>query len=195
MTAKQLRQDRPRSRLARSTVVALLVLVVFAWFSGDFDVGSLFTERSAANMDRFLGELRPFPLQGKAWDHAVAWQWLREALAGRGLDAMLATLALSVAAIALAGLFGGLLSMPAARNVANPEPFLPGTRAPGAAARAAWRTCMAGTRLLLVFLRAIPEYVWAFLFLGLLGPGAWPVVLALAIHTTGGRGKLNAEVI
>jgi phosphonate transport system permease protein len=40
-----------------------------------------------------------------------------------------------------------------------------------------------------VFLRAIPEYVWAFLFLAMLGPSAWPAVLALAIHNSGILGE------
>ena len=192
---RALRRNRPRSRLARATAVALTALVAWAWFSGDFDAGSLFTDRSARNLHRFIGELRPHPLQGKAWDTGVAAGWVADQLADRGIQAMLATLALSVAAIVLAGLMGGLLAMPAARNIATPEPFLPAPRRPSSALRNAWRAVAALTRLFLIFLRAIPEYVWAFLFLGLLGPGAWPVVLALAIHNTGILGKLNAEVI
>jgi phosphonate transport system permease protein len=47
----------------------------------------------------------------------------------------------------------------------------------------------------LIFLRAIPEYVWAFLLLAMLGPTLWAAVFALAIHNTGILGKLNAEVM
>jgi phosphonate transport system permease protein len=54
---------------------------------------------------------------------------------------------------------------------------------------------MAGSRAVLVFGRALPEYIWAFLFLILLGPSAWPAVLALAIHNGGILGKLASEVI
>ena len=50
-------------------------------------------------------------------------------------------------------------------------------------------------RASLVFLRALPEYVWAFLLLAVLGPTPWPLVLALAIHNAGVLGRLNAEVI
>jgi hypothetical protein len=42
-------------------------------------------------------------------------------------------------------------------------------------------------------LRAIPEYIWAFLLLAMLGPSAWPAVLALAIHNSGILGKLGAD--
>ena len=52
-----------------------------------------------------------------------------------------------------------------------------------------------GTRVLLMFLRSVPEYVWAFLLVAILGPTAWPAVLALAIHNAGVLGKLNAEVV
>ena len=48
---------------------------------------------------------------------------------------------------------------------------------------------------MLIFLRSIPEYVWAFLLLAMLGPNAWPAVLALALHNAGILGKLGAEVV
>ncbi len=47
----------------------------------------------------------------------------------------------------------------------------------------------------MIFVRAIPEYIWAFLFLAVLGPLAWPLVLALAVHNTGILGRLGAEVV
>jgi phosphonate transport system permease protein len=47
----------------------------------------------------------------------------------------------------------------------------------------------------LIFLRSIPEYVWAFLAIALIGPSAWPAVLALALHNAGILGKLDAEVV
>ncbi len=54
---------------------------------------------------------------------------------------------------------------------------------------------MTGCRLFMIFARAIPEYIWAFLFLAVLGPIAWPLVLALAVHNTGILGRLGAEVV
>lgn len=197
----RLRRERPRSRLARFTVIALVALVAFAWLGRDragkrhFDAGAMFTERSRNNLERFTRELRPLPLQDTEWDTGVAVAWARETLAAHGTEAILTTLAMSIAAIVLAAAAAALLSMPAARNVATAEPFLPASSPPGRAARLLWRAVLTLTRLLLIFLRAIPEYVWAFIFLGLLGPGAWPAVLALAVHNTGILGKLSAEVI
>ncbi len=71
LACRKLYRERPRSRFARGTVVALAALVVWAWIFGDFDASALFSERSSRNLDRFLGELRPHPLHDKAWDTGV----------------------------------------------------------------------------------------------------------------------------
>ena len=51
------------------------------------------------------------------------------------------------------------------------------------------------TRALLIFVRAVPEYVWAFLLVKMFGFGAWPAVLALALHNSGILRKLMAETV
>lgn len=186
---------RPRSRFLRASVAALLGLALFAWLGGGLDSGQLFTERSATNFRRFLRGLEPYPLQGKPWDFAVLARWLSDTLQDRGMQAVLATLAISIAAIVLAGIGGAIFGLPAARTVASPEPFLTNARAPSRVARYLWTAALGMIRLLLVFLRAIPVYVWAFVLLGMLGRSAWPAVLALALHNTGILGKLSAEVV
>jgi len=95
----------------------------------------------------------------------------------------------------LASLLALLASLAAARNVSTPEPFLPGPRPPSPRRRAFWHGVVWATRVALIVVRAIPEYVWAFILLILLGPGAWPGVLALALHNSGILGKLFAEVV
>jgi len=105
------------------------------------------------------------------------------------------TLAISVAAIVLAGIGGAFFSLPAARNFTSPEPFLSSLRNPHWGWSFLWRAVVWVTRLFLIFVRAIPEYMWAFLLLAILGPTAWPAVLALALHNLGILGKLGAEVV
>ena len=185
---------RPRSRFARISMAALVLLGVLSWTSDDFHVGSLFSARASRNFQRFLVDITPYPLQGKPWDWGTAAAWARETLEGKGADAVWSTVAMSVAAIVLAAVLAGLLSPAAARNLATAEPFLPGARPPRALVTWAWRGLVGLTRLLLIFLRAIPEYVWAFLLISLMGVGAWPAVAALALHNTGILGKLFAEV-
>jgi phosphonate transport system permease protein len=51
------------------------------------------------------------------------------------------------------------------------------------------------SRLVLNFARAIPELVWALVFVVAVGLGPFPGVLALAIHSAGILGKLYSEVL
>ena len=192
---RRLFRTRPRSLRVRLSVALLVGLTVYAWGWGDLQMDRLLSQNSRRNVTRFLGEVRPYPLWGKEWDWGVAWDWTRSTLEKDGAEAVLATLALSVASICLAGVLGLVASFAAARNLCCAEPFLPAPRAPPWPVRAAWRLAVVATRLLLVFLRAIPEYVWAFILVMLLGPEAWPAVLALGIHNAGVLGKLDAEVI
>jgi phosphonate transport system permease protein len=178
----------------RWSVAALLLLGAYSWIAGGFRF-DLLTSRRLGNLGRFLGELRPFPLRGREFDLAVALEWAGELLHDRGLEAAVGTLAIAVAAIVLAGLAAAPLSLAAARNLASPEPFLAGMRPPTRRARAISAAIVYATRLVLIFLRSIPEYVWAFLLVALVGPSPWPAVLALAIHNTGILGKLTGEVI
>jgi phosphonate transport system permease protein len=194
-TVRALWRQRPRSRFARASLWALVALGVGSWFLGDFDVAGLFSERKMANLKRFLGEVVPKPLRGRAWDGDVFLEWFGGIFSAKAGPAAVTTLAISVAAIVLSGLCAWVLAFPAARTFAVPEPFLPGGRAPTALARWGWRAVRGGTRFLLVALRAIPEYVWAFLLLGVFGPSAWPAVLALAIHNLGILGRLQGETV
>jgi len=100
------------------------------------------------------------------------------------LGLSLATLAMSVLAIALAFTAGLLLAGPAARPTG-----------PGRSRRWVRRAVSALTRLLLVVLRAIPPPVWALVALFVLVPGILPGAVALGVYTAGVLGRLMAETI
>lgn len=193
---RELWRSRPRSRLVRVSLVAIALLVVYAWTSGDVVVDDLFGARRAANLERFLSvDVVPFELRegGVGLPRYLGWVW--DLGLDRGFAGALATLAISILAITIAGLAALALAFLAARNVAQANPFEATGRPASAVVRFAWRALSASTRVACVFLRAIPEYVWAFLFLAILGPSAWPAILALAIHNTGILGKLFAETV
>ena len=206
---EQLRRERPRSRLVRVSAIAMVALALWSWTSGDVDAADLFSARRIENLERFLrDEVTPFPLRGKPFRVADALDWAGGLLASRGLAGSLQTLAISVLAISLAGIGAVALAPFAAGNVASSDPFPPPAGPerdpldldPGPAARErrrrrAWRALAGSARAFLILLRAIPEYVWAFLLLAMLGPSAWPAVLALAIHNSGILGKLGAETV
>ena len=92
--------------------------------------------------------------------------------------ATLETIAMSAVGTLLAALFGLLLSLPASMHG-------------GQAASIARRV----SRPLLAVLRAIPELVWAALFVIVAGLGPFSGTMALALHTTGVLGRLFAETI
>jgi phosphonate transport system permease protein len=188
-------RTRPRSLYLRLTAAAVAAIVAVSWWSGQLGLDALISERRLRNLRRFLAELRPHPLQGRDFDLSVAWHWARDLLVDRGLAAAGATLAISIAAIVLAGILAALLCLPAARNFATPEPFVGALHRPSLARTAWWKALESGSRSILVFARAVPEYIWAFLLLILFGPTAWPAVLALGIHNAGILGKLASEVV
>lgn len=193
-TVEELGRERPKSRLVRISLVALAALVLYAWFSGDIAFDDMFTARRAENFHRFLAvDVQPFELRAEPFSLGAYASWAWKLGVDRGFAGALATLSMSVVAITLSALMACALLLFAARNVSTPRPFesvLPGQR--GALA---WKTVTTVTRALLIFLRAIPEYIWAFLFLAMLGASAWPAILALAIHNAGILGKLGAETV
>lgn len=88
------------------------------------------------------------------------------------------TLAMSALGTLLAVILGLLLAVPASRKYADERAPLRGPM-----------------RLILNFLRSIPELVWAALLLISAGLGPLAGTLALALHTTGVLGRLFAEAI
>ena len=192
---EDLYRKRPRSRFVRVSGALLLLLAIGAWFVGDFPLGDLLSSASAEHLADFAERVVPKPVRGKAWDGDAVLAWAGDLMRTKGWSAAGKTFAISMAAILFAAIAALALCLPAARTFSTPEPFLPGGGAPSRAARLAWGAVRIGVRAFLVFLRSIPEYVWAFLLFGILGANAWPAVLALAIHNAGILGKLDAEVV
>jgi len=198
---QQLYRQRPRQPFVTGSVVMLVAVMAISWLAGNFEPGRLVSPRQQANAARFINELQPWPLQQESAPAdlggrlQVAGQWFTSLWVEKGAEAVATTLAISLVAILLAGLWGGLLSLPAARNFATPHPFLKTERPAPRTARWLWRLVYIVARGGLAVVRAVPEYLWAFLLLALFGPSVWPMILALALHNAGILGKLTAEVI
>ncbi len=191
----RLRRERPRSPFLRTSAAFVGVLALTAWASGGFFSGETWSARRAGNLKRFLGEIVPWPLQGQPWDWSTAAHWAHGLWTDHYHAAARATLAISIMAIILAAVMAAATALLAARNVTRPDPFLPSPRTVRPATRRATGAVVWTVRAVYIWLRAIPEYVWAFLLLALYGPRAWPLVLALALHNTGILGKLTADVV
>jgi len=102
--------------------------------------------------------------------------------------ATLETLAIATAGIALALVVAVPLAVVATRSLAVSR-IGPG---PGRGAGTAVRT---GARAVLTLLRAIPEVVWALVFVRALGLGPGAGVLALAVTYGGMLGKVYTEIL
>ena len=195
LTIDRLYRERPRSRFLRVSGWLAAALVLASWSFGGFLNEPIWSPQRAANLQRFLGEIVPYPLQGRDWNWTEAAAWSGDLWRDHLGEATATTLAISVAAIVLAGLLATLLAPWAARNFARSDPFLAEPRPAGRGRRALWTALVLGTRAVLILLRSLPGYVWAFLLLGLFGPTAWPLVLALALHNAGVLGKLAADLV
>ncbi|MDJ0522478.1 MAG: ABC transporter permease subunit [Planctomycetota bacterium] len=206
-----LKRERPRSRFLRFSLGCFLLLMVASWVRGDFDFADTFSAQRGENLERFMMTVRPKPLRertdegwvAKPWDWDVAADWAGERLTTGvsraetegGVEAAIGTLAIAILAVVLAALGSLVFCWFAARNVATPQPFAPSASPPGPLRRWAWRGVVGSTRVVLILLRSMPEYILAYLIMSMLGSPAWPAVLALAIHNTGILGRLNAETI
>ena len=163
--------------------MAMVGLVAASW--GWVGLG----DPATGGIRRFLRELVPWPLQPKG--EGALGAWLVD-LGARGGEAALATVALSVVAMALAVALTALVVPLATSTLARDQPFV----ALGPRSRLkAWLSLRLIARGGLLLARAVPEYILAFLLLTVLGFGAWPAVLALALHNAGILGRLSAEAL
>ena len=203
---QRLRRAAPRDRVLRMSLLLLVLVVLWVWLMSSVAlvqfgsggswvtlsdaVQDTFSARRWENVQRFVGRLAPRVTE----EDGTVLGWCVRLLGDKGLAAMLTTLSVAVAAIVLAGVFALPVLGLGARNLGRPEPFVQAGRRPGPVRRALWQAQVSGVRGVFVFLRALPEYVLAFVLV-VLGPGAWPAVLALAIHNFGILGRLGSEVV
>ena len=156
--------------VARSLLISVAVLVPLSWRWVGLDVSELWSSNTRRLLPDLVADLFPPRLGPGGWRELV--------------DATIDTVAMSVLAISIAAtgalLLAGAASRPT-RRTATP------TRAGNLA-----RT---GARLVLLLFRAVPAPVWAFLFVLVLFPGAWPGAVALGVYNMGVLGRLFAEAM
>jgi len=210
---KRLRKAAPRDKVVRASILALVLCVCWVWLMSDVSlvdmqldaltgdaqwslslpsesVKETFNERRWQNLQNFVGRLSPRVTQSDGT--TVGWFW--RLMTEKGFSAMATTLAVAVAAIVLAGVVAMPMLWLGSQNLVKPEPLIEGGRKPSPAMKMLWKTQILSIRGVFVFLRALPEYLLAFVLV-VLGPGAWPAVLALAIHNIGILGRLGSEVV
>ncbi|WP_323132113.1 PhnE/PtxC family ABC transporter permease [Kineococcus indalonis] len=150
-----------------AAAAAVLALVAWSWWYLALSPAALTSERARRQAAYVLDH---------AWPPQVSGPLLRSLG-----SAALATVQMSVIAIAFATVGAVLLSGPAAHPARGCGPVRWGT---GVAVRCA-----------LLLLRAVPPPVWALALLFVLRPGILPGALALGVYTLGVLGRLSAEAL
>lgn len=202
-----LRRTAPRDWMLRGVGMVAVVMTMVAWNAGKPLAEGLAGARQGERMARFVTKLTPEPARPE--DRLAGWPERREAWRAHrgevgdwalalwrkpGAEALGNTLAIATVAIVLAALGAAVLLPFGSRALATPELF----GLLGAASRwKRWAFVLGGSavRGLFVVTRAVPEYVLAYLLVALLGPSAWPLVFALALHNIGILGRLWGEVM
>ena len=163
-----------RRRLLLGGTIALLLALLSGWVA-EVDLG-LFWERGGnffGYFDRILTLEAGAQAGSRVWTDPAEWFW--------GLPRWLALLGdtLLIAYVGtLVGCVGGfVLGLLSAANIVPSAPLR-------------W-----GVKRVLEFCRTVPEIVFALIFVIAFGLGPLPGVLAIAIHTLGGQGKLFSEVV
>ena len=157
------------------SLLLVVFLVVFSFWYLKVDFSRLHDPRSVNNIVNIVQEA--FPPEFNQFNNL--WPLAQQ------------TLAMSILAIFMAGLLGVLLSFFAAKN-----PLLPGgIFKPIASNKLPSLLILVTTRFLLLLARAVPEPIWALIFLFIFFPGILPGAIALGLHNLGILGRLMAEVL
>jgi phosphonate transport system permease protein len=188
-----------RDPVVRGSLVGGVVLIVFSFWYVQADFTKLWASRTAELLAGVVRDALPPDTSQLSQLLTLSTQ----------------TLAMSILAMAGAGLGGIVLSFPAAHNVLlpggifAPRSIFPQSTLPREGQT--WQlplfkgvrrelnqwigiTVLVFTRFLLLVARAVPEPIWALLFLFVLFPGILPGAIALGLHNFGILGRLMAEV-
>ncbi|MEM6791632.1 MAG: ABC transporter permease subunit [Myxococcota bacterium] len=172
---------RPLPRAPRTSLAMLLIAGGLASSALGLPLEAL-TDPAAARQTAafFDGFLRP-SVAANAWREAAAL--------------MVQTLGMAAFATCLAAAAAWLVAPCASRNV-TVTGFLPAAPQPQNPAGTALRWALWSlTRTVLAVCRALPDLVWALVFVVWVGPGPFAGALAVAAHTLGILGRLFGEVI
>jgi len=177
VTAAKADAARLRDPAAVPRLILTVGIIVVLWPGfrlTEFDLGVLFDPRNREIMGRFVGTF--FPL-------ATSAEFLRLIL-----KATLETLAIATAGMALALLIASPLALIVTRSLSI-------SRIGPGYGFAAGRLLRLPARFILMFLRSIPEIVWALLFVRAVGLGPAAGVLAIGVTYGGMLGKVYSEIL
>jgi phosphonate transport system permease protein len=188
-TAKSVRQMRPegRSTLKLSTDkvrrlvawIAVLSLMVASFALAGFAPETLIQAGVVGRLTGFVRRMLPMELS-----------WAFVSSLG---PALLQTIAISLMGTVIGVALAVILAMPATSTLTFVRTDSPGKR--GLTDRVLRWLLFWSARLVLNFLRSIPELVWVLICILAVGIGPFAGTIALGLHTAGVLGKLYAETM
>lgn len=174
---------RIRFDLLKSSLIGFTILAIISWayvLGGTDGIRDFLTAETWSNAAGFVHDLTGLRSdRTPAYADSEAWM--------NALRLSVDTLAMSVLAIAIAGIGVLLTVIHGARNVASGE-------LDGRSSRVGY-SIFHIIRGGYVVTRAVPELVWALLIVFVFSPGILAGALALALHNYGVLGKLSSEVV
>jgi phosphonate transport system permease protein len=178
LSRRQKQSQSGSGPVVRFSMLAGASLVIFSFWYVKADFGSLLSARTAG---LFMGVLHDsFPPRVEISQMIPLFNLASQ------------TLAISILAMAGAGLVGILASFPAANNFMLPGGILDTGRQ--ARQNRLGFIFLFATRGILLAARAIPTPIWALILLFVFFPGILPGAIALGVHNWGISGRLMAEV-
>jgi phosphonate transport system permease protein len=165
---------RKVSLLQMASLAVFIAILVWAYRGSEGNLTELLSREGRTRFARFLGGMFPPDLSPATLRFLI--------------DPTLQTLQISILGVTFALLIGLPFSLAASRNLVF-SLDLGKEVPPGLAARSLY----AFSRGLLNLFRAIPDLVWALLFISAVGLGPFPGVLALTVHYSGVLGKVFSE--
>ncbi|MGJ8676997.1 MAG: PhnE/PtxC family ABC transporter permease [Akkermansiaceae bacterium] len=195
-----LKKSAPRWKMTRLLFWSAIFFTTLSWFPKLLNIDATALTRDDIIIDRgerlsnFISKLTPQPLRDdNSW--SGTYHWAQNLWQESGQEALLNTIAMATAAVIISALSAWLLLPWASRALASAQPLGTYSGQKNKMVQLAWSVCGAGTRFFFIITRAIPEYIYAYLLIGLLGISAWPLVFALALHNLGILGRLWGEVM
>ena len=197
---RHIKRHAPRWRMTRVIFWTTATCTLIAWFPSLLHIKTASLINDSSSIDRgdrvmhFLEKITPEPVrESGAWSDAIPWA--TELWTSPGKEALFNTLTIATAAIILASFAAWLLLPAASRALAHARPLQVFHGKESLIRHTLWKLGGLITRTFFLISRSIPEYIIAYLLIGLLGISAWPLVLALALHNFGILGRLWGEVI
>jgi len=197
---KQLKRTAPRWKLTRALLWATLALILISWSPSLLGINAANLTSPSKTIDRterlayFFTKITPSPVrESGSWSEVIPWA--SDLWKNNGHEALINTLAMATAAIALSAFAAWCILPWGSRVLASNTPLGVTNGKANPFSKWSWRIISNTVRMFFVVSRAIPEYIYAYLLIGMLGISAWPLVFALALHNFGILGRLWGEVI